>query len=176
MDRIAIIGCSGGGKSSLARRLGARLGLPLVHLDVLFWLPGWKESDDARFRARLAEALAGGRWISDGNFSRQGDLHFAGAELIVWVDQPRALCLRRALTRAIRERGHNRADMAEGCDEKIDLAFLVYIWNWNRLTRPRIEAAIAEHAPATPVVRLTSDAAITDWLEALAPLLPEPAP
>ncbi len=169
MDRIAVIGCSGGGKSTLARQLGARLALPVVHLDVLFWLPGWKESDNDGFHAKLAGALAGGRWISDGNFSRQGDLHFAGAELIVWVDQPRWLCLRRALARAIMERGHNRADMADGCDEKIDLPFLIYIWNWNRLTRPRIEAAIANHAPTTPMVRLTSDRAIAAWLEAFAP-------
>jgi adenylate kinase family enzyme len=169
LDRIAVIGCSGGGKSTLARGLGAKLDLPVVHLDVLFWLPGWKESDAERFHAKLAEALAGGRWITDGNFSRHGDLHFARAELIVWVDQPRWLCLLRALTRAIKERGRNRADMAEGCEEKIDFAFLVYIWNWNRLTRPRIEAAIASHAAHTPLVRLTNDRVIAAWLQSFVP-------
>lgn len=169
MDRIAIIGCSGGGKSSLARKLGARLNLPLVHLDVLFWRPGWVESDYPSFRERLAAALSGGRWITDGNFSKAGDLHFGGAQFIVWVDQPRGLCLRRALQRAFKERGRTRADMAEGCEEKIDLEFLRYIWNWNRDTRPRIEAAIANHAPATPLVRLSSDAAIAAWLDDFAP-------
>lgn len=169
MDRIAVIGCSGGGKSTLARKLGARLGLPLVHLDVLFWRPGWVESDNDSFRERLADALSGGRWISDGNFSRNGDLHFAGADLIVWVDQPRSLCIRRAVWRVFTEGGGRRADMAEGCDERLDFKFLVYIWNWNRLTRPRIEDAIATHAPSTPLVRLTSDAAIATWLEAFAP-------
>jgi adenylate kinase family enzyme len=165
MNRIAIIGCSGGGKSSLARKLAVKLALPVVHLDVIFWEPGWKESDDASFRIKLGAALAGGRWITDGNFSRLADLHFAGAQMIVWVDQPRTLCVRRALVRAIKERGRNRADMAEGCIERIDLEFLRYIWNWNRDTRPKIEAAIARHAPATPIVRLTSDHEIADWLE-----------
>ena len=168
VDRIAIVGCSGGGKSTLARKLGAKLGLPIVHLDVIFWLPGWKESDDARFRAKLEAALAGGRWITDGNFSRMADLHFAGAELIVWVDQPRMLCLRRALSRAIRMRGQSRIDMAEGCVERIDLPFLRYIWRWNAVTRPKIEAAIARHAPATPVVRLRSDREIAGWLDTVA--------
>lgn len=168
MDRIAIIGCSGGGNSSLARKIAAKLNLPVVHLDVLFWRPGWKESDEASFRARLEVALAGGRWITDGNFSRLGDLHFAGAQIIVWVDQPRALCLRRALARVIKERGRTRADMAEGCLEKIDLAFLRYIWRWNADTRPKIEAAIERHARSTPVVRLKCDREIGAWLDSLA--------
>ena len=165
MDRIAIVGCSGGGKSSLARKLAAKLGLPVVHLDVIFWLPGWKESDEASFRARLEAALEGERWITDGNFSRVADLHFAGAQMIVWLDQPRALCVCRALGRAIRERGLTRADMAEGCAERIDLGFLRYIWRWNIDTRPKIEEAIARHAPTTPVVRLRSDREIADWLK-----------
>lgn len=168
MDRIAVIGCSGGGKSTLTRKLAERTGLPVVHLDVVFWRPGWVESDDASFRERLSAALAPGRWIVDGNFMRMGDLHIARAQLIVWVDQPRGLCLRRALTRALREHGRKRADMAEGCEEKIDVAFLRYIWNWNRDTRPRVQAALAYHAPNTPVVRLTSDRAIADWLAAFA--------
>jgi adenylate kinase family enzyme len=164
MDRIAIIGRSGGGKSRLTRALGAALGLPVVHLDVVFWRPGWVESDDASFRQRLGAALAGGRWITDGNFMRMADLHIAGAELIVWVDQPRMLCVRRALWRAITERGGKRADMAEGCDEKFDPEFYRYIWNWDRDTRPRVEAAIARFAPETPVVSLKSDAEIEAFL------------
>lgn len=169
MDRIAIIGRSGGGKSFLARMLAAKLGLPIVHLDAIFWRPGWRQSDEASFRARLEAALGDGRWITDGNFSRVADLHFAGAQLIVWVDQSRVLCVCRALARAIRQRGRTRADMAEGCVERIDVAFLRYIWRWNIDTRPKIEAAIASHAPTTPVVRLRSDREIADWLKRLGP-------
>lgn len=156
MDRIAVIGCSGGGKSTLTRALAERTGLPMVHLDVVFWRPGWVESDDASFRERLSQALASGRWITDGNFMRMGD-------------QPRALCLRRALMRALRGHGRKRADMADGCEERIDLAFLRYIWNWNRKMRPGVEAAVARFAADTPLVRLTSDRAIRDWLRAFAP-------
>jgi len=166
MDRIAVIGCSGGGKSTLTRRLAERTGLPVVHLDVVFWRPGWVESDDESFRERLSAALAGGRWITDGNFMRMGDLHIAGAELIVWVDQPRGLCIRRALLRAVREHGRKRPDMAEGCEERIDLAFLKYIWTWNRLQRPKVELRLRQFAPRTPIVKLRSDAEIENWIEA----------
>ncbi len=54
MQRIAILGCSGGGKSTLARALGEALDLPVVHLDQLYWLPGWVERDKAGFRALQA--------------------------------------------------------------------------------------------------------------------------
>ena len=167
MQRIAVIGRSGGGKSSLSRKPGAKLGIPVTHLDVLFWQPGWRPSEPAAFHARLADALTTDNWITDGNFMAAADLHLAGADTIVWVDQPRLLCVRRALTRAVRERGHNRIDMAEGCDEKIDLEFLLYIWNWDRNTRPRVEAAIAQHAPRTTLVRLTSDREIASYLAAV---------
>lgn len=169
MDRIAVIGCSGGGKSTLTRKLAERTGLPIVHLDVVFWRPGWVESDDASFRERLSAALAGGRWITDGNFMRMGDLHIAGAQLIVWVDQPRPVCLRRALIRALREYGRKRVDMAEGCEERIDLDFLKYIWTWNRKVRPKVELALQHFAANTPIVKLRSDGEITSWLEAFDP-------
>lgn len=165
MRRVAVIGRSGGGKSTLARRLGEALGLPVVHLDVLFWRPGWVESETGPFRERLEAATAGGAWITDGTFtSRVADLTLGRADTIVWVDQPRLTCVRRALTRWLRERGGARADMAEGCDEKIDFEFLAYIWNWDRDSRPQLEVAIARYAPATPLIRLRSDDEIADFL------------
>ncbi len=167
MKRIAIIGRSGGGKSSLARRLGEKLTIPVVHLDVLFWLPDWTPSAPEAFHARLSQALTADTWITDGNFMAAADLHLAGADTIVWVDQPRLLCVGRALLRAVREHGHNRADMAPGCDEKIDLVFLAYIWNWDRDTRPRVEAAIERYAPDIPLIRLTSDAEIETFVASL---------
>jgi adenylate kinase family enzyme len=169
VKRIAIIGRSGGGKSSLARRLGAKLATPVVHLDVLFWLPGWKESEPEPFRERLSAAIAGEAWITDGNFTTiAGDLHLGGADTIVWVDQPRILCIRRALLRVVRERGGRRADMADGCDERFDPAFLAYIWNWDRDTRPRVEAAVARHAADARLIRLTTDAEIETFLASAA--------
>ena len=67
--RIIVVGCQGRGKTSLALRLGRNLGLPVVHLDVLYWRPGWKESDKASFRVRVADAIAGEGWVVDGSFS-----------------------------------------------------------------------------------------------------------
>ncbi len=165
MKRVAIVGRSGGGKSTLARKLGSRIGAPPVHLDALFWLPNWTESETAPFRARIEAATTGEAWIVDGSYvSRVADLTLGRADAIVWVDQPRLLCVWRVLGRVVREWGRTRADMGEGCKEKVDIAFLSYIWNWDRDTRPKLEAAIARHAAATPLIRLRSDVEIAAFL------------
>lgn len=151
-QRIVILGRSGSGKSTLATRLGAELDLPVVHLDRLYWQPGWVGLDRASFRARLAEALAGDRWITDGNFSSSLDLRLPRADLAVWFEVPRLVCIRRALGRVWRHYGRSRPDLAPGCPERIDWAFLRYIWNFDRDTRPGIMAGIAEHGVRVPMV------------------------
>jgi adenylate kinase family enzyme len=164
MRRILIVGNSGAGKSTLARRLGAKLGLPVIHLDVLFWKPGWIESDNAEFRARCAEAAAGPEWVIDGNFGSTWDLRMPAADTIVWIDQPAWLCLARAIWRAVTYRDGGRPDMAEGCREKVDFKFYAYIWTYDAKVRPRLEAALREHGAHARLARLRSDREIADFL------------
>ena len=120
MRRILVIGNSGGGKSTLARRLGEKLGLPVIHLDVLFWKPGWVESERDDYLARVMAALAAPAWICDGQFTASFHLRMPLADTIVWIDQPPALCLVRAIWRAVTYRDGGRPDMADGCTEKVD--------------------------------------------------------
>lgn len=164
MRRILIVGNGGGGKSTLARRLGDRLGLPVIHLDVLFWKPGWVGSDKAEFRARVAEALTAPEWICDGNFGSSWDLRMPLADTIVWIDQPPWLCLARAVWRMITYRQGGRPDMAEGCREKPDLAFYRFIWTYDREVKPRLEEALAAYGAHAMVVRLRSDREIAGFL------------
>ena len=167
MQRILIVGNSGGGKSTLALRLGETLGLPVVHLDVLFWKPGWVERDDDEFRARVAEALAAPSWIMDGNFGGTWDLRMPAADIIVWIDQPQLVCLFRAISRVVTYRNGGRSDLAEGCPEKFDPAFYRFIWTYNAKVRPRLEAALATHGANARIVRLRSDATIEAFVAGL---------
>jgi adenylate kinase family enzyme len=157
MQRVAIVGCSGGGKSTLARELGALLDLPIIHLDTLFWKPGWVEGDPDEFRVDVEAAVAADRWICEGNFINVSELRFQRADTIIWIEIPITLCLWRAFWRAITGFGVSRADLAPGCPEKIDFAFYGYIWNWNRLTRPRMQRAIEAFAPEATLIRLRDD-------------------
>src|SRR4051812_10039368 len=106
MRRIIVVGCQGSGKTSLSRNLGRKLGLPVVHLDVLYWRPGWKASDTASFRTRVADAIAGDRWVVDGSFSGLAfDLTLARADTLVVIDRPRCLCQWRVACRSAFARG-----------------------------------------------------------------------
>lgn len=164
MQRIVILGCSGSGKSTLARRLGDKLDLSVVHLDALFWEPGWVESEPQDFRDRVAQAVAGDRWVCDGGYSRTYDLRFPRADTVIWLDRPRWLCLWRVTLRWLRHWGRTRPDMGLDCPEKVDLAFYAFIWNWETRTRPKIEAGLAQYAPGTPRIVLDSDRAVEAFL------------
>ena len=84
--RVAIFGAPGSGKSHLAARLGSALSLPVAHLDDLFWLPGWRESEAGRFRDEVADLVSAGAWVVDGNYSRVRDLVLGRATWAVAID------------------------------------------------------------------------------------------
>jgi adenylate kinase family enzyme len=119
MRRIIVVGCQGSGKTSLSRNLGQRLGLPVIHLDVLYWRPGWKPSDKASFRTRVTDAIAGDAWVVDGSFSGLAfDLTLARADTLVVIDRPRWLCQWRILLRSAFDRGTTRPELPERPDDQ----------------------------------------------------------
>ena len=97
--RIAVIGCSGAGKSTLAAALADRLVLPYVPSDHVFWSVDWKPMPKSQWRAWLANASAAESWVIDGNFDSDRDLHWARADLVLWLDLPRRTILRHVLRR-----------------------------------------------------------------------------
>src|SRR3954454_21907752 len=90
MQRILVMGSSGSGKSTFARRLSAITGIPTVSLDALFWKPGWMPSDAAEFQQRVSKAVAQRQWIIDGNYasSAAGEVRRGLADTIIWFDLP----------------------------------------------------------------------------------------
>lgn len=167
MRRVVILGCSGSGKSTLAARMGETLGLPVIHLDALFWKPGWVESDKADFREKVAKAVEAEAWVCDGGYSSTYDLRFPLADTIIWLERPRWLCLWRVTWRCLTHIGRTRADMGPGCPEKVDLDFYRFIWNWETRTRAKIEQGLAQYAPDTPRIVLRTDAEIARFLAIL---------
>lgn len=138
--RILILGPSGAGKSMLARQIGERLGLPVVHLDAINWNPGWVQTETAQFRERVAEAASGDRWVMDGNYTAHLDLRLPRAEAVIWLDLPRHVYFPRAVWRSIRNYGQSRDDVGPGCPERFDLSFFKD-WVWTYPTRSRARHA-----------------------------------
>lgn len=137
MERILIIGCGGAGKSTLARQLGEKLGLPVVHLDKLFWKPGWVEMPGDEFDELLRQEMAKEKWIMDGNFNRTLPERIKHCDTIIYLDFSRLACLMGVLKRIVTTYGTVRPDMGEGCPERIDLEFLKWVWNYNQNKREK---------------------------------------
>ncbi|SNQ46049.1 Adenylate kinase-like kinase [Frankia canadensis] len=166
--RVLVVGSGGAGKSTLARELARQAGLPVVHLDRLFWRPGWVATPVDEWRAIVAGLVAGPAWVLDGNYSGTLDLRIPAAELIVFLDLPRRIAISRVVRRWARWRGRSRPDMAPECPEKLDLAFLGWLWTYPRDSRDRLLRAIDAHGAAARVVRLCSPREVRLWLGAAA--------
>jgi adenylate kinase family enzyme len=146
--RILIWGPSGAGKSTLARHLAKALEIPLVHLDRLFWKPGWIESNDEEFRTKIETAVAADAWVMDGNYSRTLDLRLPRAQLVIWLDLPRYIYFPRALWRSIKNYGRTRDDVGPDCPDRLDPAFLFgWVWSYPQRARAR-QAAMMGDLPA----------------------------
>ena len=149
MQRVAIVGSSGAGKTTLSLKLSHLLDLPIIHLDAEYWEPGWTQPPSEVWLERQKQLLAAERWIIDGNYGGTMETRFAAADTIIFLDFPRLLCTWRVLKRVLEYRPGARPDMAEGCAERFDLDFLKYVWTFREKHRPRIFERLKDHSDKT---------------------------
>ena len=152
MERILIIGCSGAGKSTLARALKEKLGLPVVHLDQLWWKENWQNVTREEFDSRLAMALNMDQWIIDGNYSRTMPMRLSKCDTIIYLDFDRWDCLWGMAQRVLTNYGKVRPDMADGCPERFDREFVKYIWDFNKQNRVLNYTRIAKSKHAKAII------------------------
>ena len=136
--KILIMGYSGSGKSTLAGYLGKKYGIPVLHLDHVFWLPGWK----ARPREEMGKMVARfmeehDSWVIDGNYTKtEYERRLQEADRIVILMFNRFFCLYRVWKRYRKYKGRTRRDMGRGCTEKLDREFVWWLL-WEGRTRER---------------------------------------
>ena len=165
--RIMVVGSCGTGKSTVARSIGKRLGLPVIHLDAEFWKPGWVEPARHDWRLKVAQLAARPAWVMDGQYSATWDLRVPFADAIVWLDLPRSVYLWRVLERTVLNYGRVRSDLAEGCPERFDWQFLKWVWTYPTRSRPKVAAMLALEAHNRCVVILQSASEVAIFLEQL---------
>ena len=165
--RIVVTGLAGSGKSTLAITLANKTGLPLIHLDLAFWKPGWVAPSESEWRDKQHVVLAGDTWIADGNYHETLDLRIERADTVVVLDMPWWLCSARALRRGFRMPG----ELPEGCPYS---AWARWRDEWRlagRIFRKRnVEPAherevIARYAQDVAVHVLSSKSAVNDFLD-----------
>jgi adenylate kinase family enzyme len=167
MQRVIVIGCGGAGKSLFSRQLAAVTGLPLHHLDALYWQPGWKKPAAENWQSTVDALIAQPAWILDGNFGGTLEQRLAASDTVIFLDVPAWLCLWRVVVRRIRHRGRARPDMTEGCHERLDLRFIVWILGYGFQRRPTILRRLSVVQPGRRAVVLRSAAAARRFLASL---------
>ncbi|HEX6147283.1 MAG TPA: adenylate kinase [Acidimicrobiia bacterium] len=144
MHRVSVVGNSGSGKTTVARAISDRLGIPHLELDAIYHQPGWSARPEAEMRRLLTEFVEQDRWVVDGNYTSLGvaDLVWPRADTLVWLDLPRRVVMRQVISRTIRrvstgeelwngnrERWGNLVDPRPGRN--------IILWAWTRQAQVR---------------------------------------
>ncbi len=169
MKRIIVVGSGGAGKSTLSVQLGEILGLPVIHLDKLYWQPNWVEPEKGEFRQMVARlAKENDEWIIDGNYSSTIDMRAFAADTIIFLDFPRRLCLWRWACRVIKNRGTVRPDMGEGCPEHWNYEMFNWLWNFPKRGRQELLSFLDSLDDSKTILRFRSPRQLQKFLDELA--------
>ncbi|MFD1851280.1 DNA topology modulation protein [Oceanobacillus bengalensis] len=165
MKKVVLIGSGGAGKSTLARRLGEKLKVNVYHLDTLFWKPNWVGVPKEEQRKIQNDLVKKEQWIIDGNYGSTMDIRLNAADTIIFLDIQRRICLYRAFKRMLKYRNKTRPDMGAGCEERIDLGFLKWIWNYPKTKRPEILKRLEQLPKGKQVIILKSPKDVEQFIE-----------
>jgi adenylate kinase family enzyme len=166
VQRVAVVGSGGAGKSTFARALGRVTGIPVIHLDENYWNPGWIDTPRDQFAEIQGALVAQEHWIIEGHYAHTFDLRFARADTVIVLAPSRRICIYRVFKRVVLN--WHRDIQARGCPEHLDLSFLRWLWDFPHTGRPALAAALRRHEDHLEVVYLTSSASTRRYLAELA--------
>lgn len=151
MQRISVVGNSGSGKTTVARRLAAALGVQHLELDSVFHQPDWQPLETGEFRRVVSEFTAGTGWVVDGNYSKVQDIIWDRADTVVWMDPPRYTAMGRLAARTFR-RMVTGAELWNGNRERFGYLFKrdesILLWAWTSHHKYRARYLEAQADPA----------------------------
>ena len=139
IKRILLLGCSGTGKSTLAKIIGKKYGYEMIQLDRYFHKPGWERRETDEFREIVKNLIQKDKWVMDGNYTDTLRERILRADLVIFFDYPSYLCVFRVLKRSFKSKLglEKRTDLADGCFEKwFDPEFVKFVWNFKKTYIP----------------------------------------
>lgn len=140
LSKIVVIGTSGSGKTTFARRLAKALEVPHFEMDAFHWEQNWTEADTEVFRARVKEATAHSNWVMDGNYGKVRDLAWGRADTLIWLDYSFRTVLSRILIRTLK-RVFTKEELFGGNRESFRMSFFskdsVILWMLQTYSRNR---------------------------------------
>jgi adenylate kinase family enzyme len=165
MKKVVLIGSGGSGKSTLARQLGEKLQINVYHLDALFWKPNWVGVPKDEQKKVQKDLVRNEEWIIDGNYGGTMEIRLHAADTIIFLDIPRTICVYRAFKRMLQYRNKTRPDMGEGCEERFDLDFFKWIWDYPKMIRPEILKRFEQLSKDKQVIIFKSPKEVKQFLE-----------
>ena len=161
MKKVIVIGCPGGGKSTFSRALHDKTGLPLHHLDLMYWNADKTTVEKSVFLERLAAVLEKDAWILDGNYASTMEMRMAACDTVIFLDYPLDVCL----DGVRRRRGKPRADMP-WVEQESDAEFIAFIQSYRAQQRPQVLALLEKYGEKNVFV-FTSRAQADNFLSRL---------
>ncbi len=142
MNKIIVIGCPGSGKSTFSKELNKITGIPLYHLDNMYWNADKTVVEKQVFLERLFFVLAKNEWIIDGNYASTMELRMQACDTVIFLDYSVGVCLDGVKKRV----GTKRSDMPwveTDCDDK---EFIEFIKNYNKQNRPKVMELLEKYS------------------------------
>ena len=164
MDRIAILGCGGSGKTFVANQLAALLELPMTHLDAVYYDHDWNPLPQDEFADLQRHLVAPRRWLLEGNYASTLPIRLEAADTVIFLDLPGITCLAGIVQRRLRYRGGQHAN---GVYDRITWSFVKYVWGYRTSMRPKVQQLIAEHGAHVQLITLSSRRQTKQFLKTL---------
>ena len=147
MKKVIVIGCPGSGKSTVSRALHNKTGIPLYHLDMMYWNADKTTVEKSVFLERLSDVLEKDEWIIDGNYSSTMELRMAACDTVIFLDYPLDVCLG-----GIKERrGKPRSDMP-WIETEEDAEFIEFIKNYNEQQKPKVLELLKKYSDKNIII------------------------
>lgn len=134
MKKVIVIGCPGSGKSTFSKSLHKITGIPLFHLDMIFWNADKTTVEKSVFSERLSKIIKMSEWIIDGNYNSTMELRMKECDTVIFLDYPLDVCLNGIEAR----KGKKRSDMPWIESNQDDVEFIEFVKNYNSQSRPKV--------------------------------------
>ena len=147
MKKVIVIGCPGSGKSTVSRMLHNKTGIPLYHLDMMYWNADKTTVEKSVFLERLSAVLEKDEWIIDGNYGSTMELRMVACDTVIFLDYPLEICLD-----GIKERrGKPRSDMP-WIETEEDAEFIEFIKNYEEQQKPKVLELLKKHSDKNIII------------------------
>lgn len=153
MKKVLVIGGNGSGKSTFSKILAEKTGLPLIHLDKIWWKGNWEYISLEEFDQKLENELLKESWILDGNFERTLERRMQFCDTVFYFDFSTVQCLFGVTERILKNYGRTRDDMPKNSPEKFDFEFYKAVLRFNKKNRPKTKALLEKYKPEVIVFK-----------------------